>query len=894
MTEPAFSSHTTLTPIQSFPAPRRPSQLNTTFYLPTQFTTETDPISKGHSGFSVTSGTASESDYVAAPTTPTYTSLPAPNSLYTPDEYTPKKRRYYTHSRNTSCEGSHCTGISRNPSTKSMSSVATSFDSVQNVTYSNAYKAEIPIQNNSPSNAKQFSTSDLKAEKSPSAPSHVNTHSTTTRVTSRAHNSFVESVASPEDPPDVSQSRSAVLSGNENIPIDTTCSPVNHDFPFPQDPNNTVVEASNALLISKPSRPSKYTQHSQRRLSISSATSSISSHKLVTKTSASSLSGKPRNFSLYMPPPAPVTLPSTEPKRGPDSTNEPLNGIAVVSPTIPKAAEPHVVIDQSAIKRPSSPVIPTLPPPPQHKASASTSFSHRATSSQRSNTMIKATGISQHKHSMSITRRRSLPPQPITSSTERQDYYTEGVRKQRHIKHESNNEKRKVSIGKLVKEGDAQFPMGYYMLTGIRVSVSRCNAHVERSLTDQDFTQRHKVAFAEDGCELVPSSKYEFKFKDYSPWVFRDLRKLFKLDPADYLMSLTANYEFSEQLSQGKSGSYFYYSRDFRFIIKTVHHAEHKMLRKILKDYYAHVKNNPDTLISQFYGLHRVKLPNSGRKIHFVVMNNLFLPHQDVHRKYDLKGSSLGRFYKPPKEVLPDDEAPEPIYKDIDWVKKGEALKLGPKKSQLLTEQLRKDVALLKRLNIMDYSLLVGINDKKEGEAHSQPVRVYEPPKNDGTFAFHPGELRRQLTNPVVKNPATLPQATVPQRDLLFYNDDGGFSATDSSDMPLDEIYYLGVIDCLTPYTFYKRVETFWKSMSHARSAISAIPASEYGERFFEFMKHAIQSKNSASIESSSAGEDAPLLSGQVASVPCPSRPSVSSNQLSIVNERSGEISLAA
>ena len=145
------------------------------------------------------------------------------------------------------------------------------------------------------------------------------------------------------------------------------------------------------------------------------------------------------------------------------------------------------------------------------------------------------------------------------------------------------------------------------------------------------------------GNELTPSAKYDFKFKDYAPWVFRELREdYFHLDPADYLLSLTAKYILSELGSPGKSGSFFYFSRDYRFIIKTIHHNEHKYLRRILKQYYEHVKNNPHTLISRFYGLHRVKLPH-GRKIHFVIMNNLFPAHKDIHETYDLKGSTVGR-----------------------------------------------------------------------------------------------------------------------------------------------------------------------------------------------------------------------------------------------------------
>lgn len=38
------------------------------------------------------------------------------------------------------------------------------------------------------------------------------------------------------------------------------------------------------------------------------------------------------------------------------------------------------------------------------------------------------------------------------------------------------------------------------------------------------------------GDELTPGAKYDFKFKDYAPWVFRHLREKFGIDPADYLV----------------------------------------------------------------------------------------------------------------------------------------------------------------------------------------------------------------------------------------------------------------------------------------------------------------------------------------------------------------------
>lgn len=136
----------------------------------------------------------------------------------------------------------------------------------------------------------------------------------------------------------------------------------------------------------------------------------------------------------------------------------------------------------------------------------------------------------------------------------------------------------KVLVGNKVGEGHVNYVIAYNMLTGIRVAVSRCSG-IMQPITDQDFRSSKKLVFDVSGNELTPSSKYDFKFKDYCPTVFRELRMFFGLDPADYLVSLTSKYILSELNSPGKSGSFFYFSRDYRFIIKTIHPAEHRHLR---------------------------------------------------------------------------------------------------------------------------------------------------------------------------------------------------------------------------------------------------------------------------------------------------------------------------
>lgn len=52
---------------------------------------------------------------------------------------------------------------------------------------------------------------------------------------------------------------------------------------------------------------------------------------------------------------------------------------------------------------------------------------------------------------------------------------------------------------------------------------------------------------------------------------------------------------------------------------------------------------------------------------------------------------------------------------------------------------------------------------------------------------------------------------------LLFYQDEGGLQATGEENEPLDKIYYLGIIDILTPYTVVKRLEHVWKGMQTDR-----------------------------------------------------------------------------
>ncbi|KAL4922166.1 hypothetical protein BDW62DRAFT_77925 [Aspergillus aurantiobrunneus] len=453
-----------------------------------------------------------------------------------------------------------------------------------------------------------------------------------------------------------------------------------------------------------------------------------------------------------------------------------------------------------------------------------------------------------------------------TNPDENAALWAEAIKQRRASRRRRRDEEDddRVVVGTKVDRNHVNWVTAYNMLTGIRFTVSRINAKMDRELTSADFGAKHKFSFDITGNELTPSAQYDFKFKDYAPWVFRHLRSKFRLDPADYLMSLTSKYILSELGSPGKSGSFFYFSRDYKYIIKTIHHAEHKLLRKILPEYYKHVEQNPNTLISQFYGLHRVKMAY-GRKIHFVVMNNLFPPHRDIHSTFDLKGSMIGREVS--EEYIKDH--PRSTMKDLNWLRRNLQLECGPGKREFFLAQLKRDVELLKRLKIMDYSLLVGIHDLEKGneeKLRDKTLQVFQPGA-DREEDIHPNMLMRtpsKLENerkarelrmliqkerpvPLDKATAKMPDEILDERKFhVFYSDDGGFRATHENGQPGQEIYYLGIIDCLTHYGTIKRIEHFFKGLANDRTQISPIPPEGYGDRFVNFIKSLTMSKEEA------------------------------------------------
>lgn len=325
-----------------------------------------------------------------------------------------------------------------------------------------------------------------------------------------------------------------------------------------------------------------------------------------------------------------------------------------------------------------------------------------------------------------------------------------------------------------------------------------------------------------------PFAKAELvSFADYCPSTFEAVRKRFGITREDYLGSLgftqakrnlflgclSALYEMS---SSGRSGSFFYASTNNRFILKTIPHAEAVTLRKMLPSYYQHVLQYPNTLLTRFCGLHA--LTRNGVKMIFVVMQNIFLNAVPIQETFDLKGSRINR--STPMELRHLGVA----LKDNDF--EGRRLTINANTRQLLIAQLEADSKLLSRHNLNDYSFLLGIHKSLDG-----PLPPDDPSKSASA------------------------------KYSAFQREYGGIASSRG-----DEVYFVGIIDCLTDYGIKKMSEHISKSVLYDSKQVSCVPPAEYHKRFIEYLSGVFVA-GAAAAAASITMEDHSLLADDTVSV---------------------------
>jgi hypothetical protein len=333
--------------------------------------------------------------------------------------------------------------------------------------------------------------------------------------------------------------------------------------------------------------------------------------------------------------------------------------------------------------------------------------------------------------------------------------------------------------------------------------------------------------------ENLPS---HFKIKEYCPLVFRNLRERFGLDDMEYLNSLTKSPK--PMHNPGKSGAKLYLSVDKMYVIKTMTTEEIEEMHHLLKQYHPYiVERDGKTLLPQFLGMYRLTVDNVEN--YMCVMRNVFSGHLKVHKKYDLKGSTVDREASE-KEKLKK----EPTLKDNDFVKDGVKVTIGEEAKGKLMETLSADVQFLIKHDIMDYSLLLGIHDTQVAEDEDRETEDdldEEDEEYDSggsgvamTPPDSPGAGRRHLA----KKNSVVEGLIDPERDIY------AIPAQGLGESNNHEIYFLSIIDILTHYGVKKMTAKAAKTVKYGSSVdgISTAEPDQYGKRFLSFlMEEAIE-----------------------------------------------------
>ena len=411
---------------------------------------------------------------------------------------------------------------------------------------------------------------------------------------------------------------------------------------------------------------------------------------------------------------------------------------------------------------------------------------------------------------------------------------------QPHLQSSTNHSK--------IDKTHSHYNLALGMMIGIRESVGGFDGLLEAELDEQDFTTSQLFQ------ECRRNRKYWFEnyqFKAYAPLVFARIRSHFGIDKQLFLHSICGNFSYLEFLSNAKSGSFFFFSHDGRYLIKTLTLDECHFLQSMLPKYYHYLTNNPHSFLTHFYGLYRLTT-QTGQQIYFSIMKSILDTPLKIQHTYDLKGSTLGRKAKPNETVM----------KDLDILKQERKLRLGASTKHHVLDQLRRDATFLARLGIMDYSFLLGVH-----ECDSSPVKsrdIADEKKNEDDVDVI--QLEKNLLNqqdqyidwehlswkPNILEDSSVDSSIVsssclcsPAVSLWAGSSEGRFDGpnpfTSREDRGIEGrpnvIYYCGIIDILQPYNARKWGETVVRKVQgNSEQEISCVDPETYANRFIKFL----------------------------------------------------------
>jgi len=393
---------------------------------------------------------------------------------------------------------------------------------------------------------------------------------------------------------------------------------------------------------------------------------------------------------------------------------------------------------------------------------------------------------------------------------------------------------------KIIRTSDQSFKLLLNMIMGIQIAVQSIpNFHIKESEDLGKYLTN--MLYSIQTINFGKKKEEVFILKEFAGIIFNNIRVYLGYDKDDFIASISpqdfitelmiSNQTIFEELcSTGRSGSLFYYTRDGKFIVKTIKKDEYKFIKQILPDYFHHLKQYPLSLLPKFLGCYVLtrKIKKKRDKIYFIVMINVFATSKHIHIRYDLKGSRIGRRVLTGKRDAEIMAKGDLALKDLDLEKRKEKMYIG-EKSDILQTQVKNDADFLCKIGANDYSLLLGIHyinkEKKKPIQRFSMTNINgnidESLLKESSFSDKSYDLRQEKL-----------------KTLLDFEDGGIISETGN------EVYFVGIIDILTKFNFKKKCEHFIKMVRYCSNNMSCTPPEMYRDRFVNYMNKVIQKRS--------------------------------------------------
>ncbi|KAH8307595.1 hypothetical protein KR044_004302, partial [Drosophila immigrans] len=224
----------------------------------------------------------------------------------------------------------------------------------------------------------------------------------------------------------------------------------------------------------------------------------------------------------------------------------------------------------------------------------------------------------------------------------------------------------------------------------------------------------------------------------------------------------------------GKSGSRFCKTLDDRFVLKEMDKTDMNLFEQFAPEYFEYIgkcqqQEHHPTLLTKIFGVFKVSVKKKDSFVEksLLVMENLFYGC-DITNKFDLKGSERNRLVDPSNQqgeiVLLDENLVQ-----MSWSK---PLYVLSHSKAVLRDAILRDASFLERNRVMDYSLLVGLDTKRNVLVLGiiDYIRTYTLEKKLESLIKQSGLLGGGMgKKPTVVAPQPYRQRFVEAMDRYFY-----------------------------------------------------------------------------------------------------------------------------